>query len=58
MTDKFDGRSLYYFGKLASELIRDKNPLATSSKIAMIDRQDFDWNNIKGGSILLSAFLS
>ena len=42
---------------MAAELIRDKNPLASSSKIHIIDRREFTWTNISGGSILLDAFL-
>jgi hypothetical protein len=42
---------------MAAQLIRDKNPLSTSSKIHIIDRREFTWANISGGSILLDAFL-
>jgi hypothetical protein len=42
---------------MAGQLIRDKNPLASSSKIYIIDRREFTLSNISGGSILLDAFL-
>ena len=57
LSDKFDGRCLHWFGLMAAQLIRDKNPLASSSKIHIIDRREFTWTNISGGSILLDAFL-
>lgn len=57
MVDKSDKRSLHWFGKLASVLIKDKHQLATSSKIDMIDGQELSLSSLKQDSVLFEAFL-
>ena len=57
MASKSDRRSLHWSGKLVSALIKDKHPLASSSKIAIIDSQELSLSSLKQGSVLFGAFL-